>query len=402
MEHFAVVQSIIRTGLSGDRDALRKQAARLKSRLKKAGASKEAATIERLLGADTDTKDLEPSRVEVSRHLVHGEVLSADTNPPIDRETGAPLCSIAWPGDSAPVDPVLSKGVDETIAGLLREWAGADKLRALGIEPTRSLLIYGPPGTGKTLTAQHIALSLKVPLIVAKIDGLISSFLGTTARNIGNLFAFANRYRCILLLDEFDAIAKLRDDPQEIGEIKRVVNTLLQNLDERHAFGITIAITNHDRLLDPAVWRRFETQVHLGDPDRTARKAMIERFLHPLKASEADLAVFSYCLEGRSGADIERICNAVKREIALGVGKPKKSALFATLAVLMARSSTPASEPEDMLSRGIEVFISHAANDERLKITQEDLAKVTGKAQSTISRLKKQVPVVSQREAAHA
>ena len=81
-----------------------------------------------------------------------------------------------------------------------------------------------------------------------KLDGLVSSFLGTTARNIGNLFAFANRHRCILLLDEFDAIAKVRDDPQEVGEIKRVVNALLQNLDTRRDVGFTIGITNHPKL----------------------------------------------------------------------------------------------------------------------------------------------------------
>src|SRR5690606_5258195 len=135
--------------------------------------------------------------------------------------------------------------VSETVEGLLQEWTSEAALQEVGVSPTRSLLIYGPPGAGKTITAHYIAARLGLPLIVARIDGLISSFLGTTARNIANLFDFANRYACVLLLDEFDALAKLRDDPQEIGEIKRVVNTLLQNLDQRRSFGITIAITNH-------------------------------------------------------------------------------------------------------------------------------------------------------------
>ena len=141
------------------------------------------------------------------------------------------------------------------------EWAKVDALRAMGVEPSRSCLLYGPPGTGKTLTALMLARRLGLPVVNARIDGLVSSFLGTTARNIANLFDFANRYRCVLLLDEFDALAKMKDDPHELGEIKRVVNTLLQNLDARKGIGLTIAITNHEGLLDTAVWRRFENHI---------------------------------------------------------------------------------------------------------------------------------------------
>jgi hypothetical protein len=132
---------------------------------------------------------------------------------------------------------------------LISEWRRTDELRAMGVEPSRSCLFYGPPGTGKTLTAFTLAGKLGLPVVNARIDGLVSSFLGTTARNVANLFDFANRYRCVLVLDEFDALAKMRDDPHELGEIKRVVNTLLQNLE---GLGLTLAITNHDGLLDPA------------------------------------------------------------------------------------------------------------------------------------------------------
>lgn len=146
----------------------------------------------------------------------------------------------------------------------------------------RTCLIYGPPGTGKTRLALWIAAQLDLPVVSARIDGLVSSFLGTTARNIGNLFAFANRYRCLLLLDEFDAVAKLRDDPQEVGEIKRVVNALLQNLDMRHDVGITVGITNHQRLLDPAVWRRFEVQLEMPRPDFDVRLEIAKSFMPPI------------------------------------------------------------------------------------------------------------------------
>ena len=156
MEHFSVIQSIIRAGLSGDSGAFDKQVVRLRTRLEKAGATKEAATIERLLKAATETKDIKPSRVEVSRAHISGEVLTPDTNPPIDRETGASLCQVHFPTGERNM-PVYEGRVFETVAGLLEEWSSADALRNVGVEPTRSLLIFGPPGSGKTLTATYIA-----------------------------------------------------------------------------------------------------------------------------------------------------------------------------------------------------------------------------------------------------
>src|SRR6202167_4526051 len=137
--------------------------------------------------------------------------------------------------------------------------------------PGRACMLFGKPGTGKTKLGYWLAERLGLPLVIARLDGLMSSFLRTTARNIGSLFDFANRYRCVLLLDEFDSLAKLRDDPQEVGEIKRVVNALLQNLDGRREVGLTIGITNHPRLLDSAVWRRFEVQLEIPKPDFVIR-----------------------------------------------------------------------------------------------------------------------------------
>ena len=133
-------------------------------------------------------------------------------------------------------------------------------------------LIYGPPGVGKTKLARYLARQLELPCVEVRLDGLMSSFLGTTASNIGALFDFANRYRCVLFLDEFDAVAKARDDVQEIGEIKRVVNTLLQSLDSRNGAGITVAATNHEHLLDHAVWRRFDSRIELHKPDPDVRE----------------------------------------------------------------------------------------------------------------------------------
>ncbi|MHC2627258.1 hypothetical protein ACVIW2_009345 [Bradyrhizobium huanghuaihaiense] len=401
MEHFAVVQSIIRAGLAGDREALDKQVMRLCERLEKAGESKEVATLHRLRAAARDTQEMVPSRVEMSRGQVSGELLEPGINAPIDRETGARLCSIDFQsGDKRA--PVYSGGVLDTVEGLLREWTNESALQAVGVSPTRTLLIYGPPGAGKTVTAHYIARRLNLPLVTARIDGLISSFLGTTARNIANLFDFANRYACVLLLDEFDALAKLRDDPQEIGEIKRVVNTLLQNLDLRKNFGVTIAITNHDRLLDPAVWRRFETQLQLGEPDESARESLIARFLQPIDAPNSTLRVFSYCLAGRTGADIERICTAAKRTLALSGESHDGPGLFHALSSVLARTPHHDHVPARILATDQEAFVSLIANDGALSLKQTEIGEATGYGQSRVSDLKKAKRHLLLMEASHA
>lgn len=402
MEHFSVIQSLIRSGLTGDQVAFEKQVERLRARLMKAKDQQAVDTIDRLLKSAAEVKSLEPSDVEVSRALVSGETLTRETNPPIDRETGARLCEISFPSEFEDSAPVYDFSVGRTIDGLLSEWSSAGKLEKLGVAPTRSLLIFGPPGSGKTITAHHIAARLGLPLIVARIDGLISSFLGTTARNIANLFDFANRYRCVLLLDEFDAIAKLRDDPQEVGEIKRVVNTLLQNLDARRRFGITIAITNHDRLLDPAVWRRFETQLHIIEPGGEAREQIIKRFMAPVKVDSGLLRLLSYCFTGRSGADIQRLCDAIKRTMAVEKLKRDAPGVFEALALVAARLPSHQSEQMTRLSHDVDTFIAYAANDSDLDLTQSDLGRITGRDQSTVSRLKRQIRKGPEKEALSA
>lgn len=388
MEHFAVIQSIVRAARSGDRQALDRQVARLLDRLEKDGSVKEAAALRRLGGLDAEVQDLAPSRVEVSRAMVSGEVLGRDVNPPIDRETGAQLCTIDFGSADLPV-PIYGEAIGATVEGLLQEWGNEEALRRVGVEPTRTLLLYGPPGSGKTVTAHYIATRLRLPLVTARIDGLISSFLGTTARNIANLFDFANRYACILLLDEFDALAKLRDDAQEIGEIKRVVNSLLQNLDRRRDRGITIAITNHDRLLDPAVWRRFEAQVHVGEPEASARERMISRFLQPIQAEPATVRIISYCLADSSGADIERLCATLKRHVALNSEAHDGPGLFRALAVVLARGPAQSGTPARVLATDPEAFVSLIANDVDLGLKQTEIGEATGYGQSRISDLKR-------------
>ncbi|MCY4303343.1 MAG: ATP-binding protein [Aestuariivita sp.] len=389
MEHFAVIQSLVRHGLAGERDAFKQQVIRLRSRLKKAKDTNNVNTIDRLLNSTSATKELKPTSVQLSRNLVLGERLTAETYPPVDRETGAKLCTITF-DDGAFKAPLLTANAKFAINGMIKEWKNIDALKKVDIEPTRTLLIYGPPGSGKTITAHHVASCLSLPLVTARIDGLISSFLGKTARNIANLFDFANRYACVLLLDEFDAIAKLRDDPHEVGEIKRVVNTLLQNLDQRHDHGVTVAVTNHEGLLDPAVWRRFEVQVHIDKPDQDIRYALIKQFLYPIKPAHDVIRIMSYCLDGYSGADVERICMSVKRTVALSGTKNTAADLFQALQTVA--NLLPIDDddtPMSYLATNPETFIHHIANDTSFCMTQEAIAHLTGYSQAKISITKR-------------
>lgn len=168
-----------------------------------------------------------------------------------------------------------------------------------------NLLLYGPPGCGKTHLVKYIAFELKLPLYTARIDGLISSFLGSTAKNIQAIFEYASKTPCILLLDEFDAIAKFRNDQQELGELKRVVNSFIQNLDSHSSNTILIAATNHEKLLDPAIWRRFDFLLNVGLPDLEQRQRLWEYYAGKLDFHDKHIKVLADLSEGYSGAAIK-------------------------------------------------------------------------------------------------
>jgi SpoVK/Ycf46/Vps4 family AAA+-type ATPase len=277
----------------------------------------------------------------------------------------------------------------------MEEWVHAEDLAQLGVLPARSCLFFGLPGTGKTRLAFAIAANLGLPLVVAKLDGLVSSFLGTTARNIANLFDFANRYRCILLLDEFDALAKVRDDPQEVGEIKRVVNTLLQNLDARPR-GLTIAITNHPDLLDTAVWRRFEIRIEVPSPTAAERAEIFGRYLPPLPFDNSTVRFLSWATEGLTGADIEVLTRNIKRYSGLRVGE-RLNYLNALQAYVLTQAGKGDATRRNLILGKPQDLARALASRTELGFTQHDVAQIFDRDQTTISRwLKSDSPATHQ------
>ena len=167
--------------------------------------------------------------------------------------------------------------------------------------------------------AEYLASVLNLPLITARFDTLISSLLGNTAKNIHRIFEFAKKQPCILFLDEFDAIAKARDDAHELGELKRVVNSLLQNIDDFSQEGILIAATNHADMLDSAVWRRFQTIIELPTPGSDEIRRFINQF--PKVANEGSITESQWktiinAMTGLSYSDIKDIVqNMLKKAV---------------------------------------------------------------------------------------
>lgn len=318
MEHFPIVTSLVRVALGNDSERLNHQVQRLVNALVADGDSKQAAALNKLLSQRTGSTEVAPSRLTQSAHapaLATGlESLSRQTAVPVDKDSSAPLATVVMPDDIVATLPLFPDAVQANIDALLMEWMNAERIRAAGLSPSPSLLVYGAPGTGKTTLALWLAQQLGRPVVLARLDGLISSFLGTTARNLGTLFTFANRYDCVLVLDEFDAIAKVRDDPNEVGEIKRVVNALLQNMDVRVGLGVTIALTNHEALLDPAIWRRFEVQLAIPKPAFKQRVQIALRSLDDAgENAHAEAHLLSWVAEGLSGAELRTLATKYRK-----------------------------------------------------------------------------------------
>lgn len=212
-------------------------------------------------------------------------------------------------------DMVLAPANARVLADLINEYRLSDEIRRHALPVRSKLLLCGPPGSGKTLCTEVFAAELGLPLFVVKIDRLISSYLGETASNLRKIFEFARKQPCVLFVDEFDALARSRDDSTEHNELKRVVNSLLVFIDRIKPRGFIVAASNLEQVLDPAIWRRFDEVMWFEAPNPD----LIERFLS-LKFKNARInfepALFVSRLNGYSFAEIERICfQAIKSAI---------------------------------------------------------------------------------------
>ena len=326
MANGKLLRQLIKAGASGNTDSFR----RVTEEVIRAERQKQhhllADELEQILHSRAN------SPVGASLHHLASKV-------PYDRERGLPLLEVHSPRRGF-LDVVLTEENLAILESILREHHRADVLSSMGLRPTHRLLFCGPPGCGKTLTAEVIATELSWPLVVVRIDSVISSFLGETAANLRQVFDFMQSAPMVVLFDEFDALAKERSEQGEHGELKRVVNAVLQMMDAYKGRSIIIAATNHEGILDSAIWRRFE-----------------EVLLFDLPTDEQLNKLFALKLRG------------IRRNFSIGAGAKQSLETFDSAKLfkeLYPKGGLSHADVERILQRAIKQMI--LCNEERLEI----------------------------------
>jgi SpoVK/Ycf46/Vps4 family AAA+-type ATPase len=229
----------------------------------------------------------------------------------------ADLLTVAYPKIRV-VDLALADSVRERVERVLLEQHHRDRLREHGFHPLRKLLLVGPPGTGKTMTASALAGELGLPLFSIQLHGLITKFMGETAAKLRLIFDAIQRSRAVYFFDEFDALGSERGARNDVGEIRRVLNSFLQFLEQDESDSLIVAATNHPQILDRALFRRFDAVVEYGMPTAELAETVMRRRLAPLDTSQVQWAEARRAAEDLSHAEIARACEDAAKDAILG------------------------------------------------------------------------------------
>lgn len=288
---------------------------------------------------------------------------------PQDRDTSAGLLRAI--DSSLSMRPVMQAHETAHLEAFVREHRQAPRLARAGLAPRSTLFLVGPPGVGKTMTAAWIARELAYPLYEVEIPSLISSYLGRTGQNLREIFDFARSTTAVILLDEFDAVAKRRDDATDLGEMRRIVSVLLKEIEEWPGPSVLVAATNYPDLIDPAIFRRFQTVVRVSAPGQTEAEEILRLHLEPLVPSQTTMRLAARLLESHSGSDIRDLAQESRRAVALD---ERTSPDDAVLRALASRAHTPADRRR----------LARAARALQPKISFSVLGKWLGVSKATI------------------
>lgn len=303
---------------------------------------------------------------------------------PVDDESRLSLLKV-FKDEPSREQPLLSLNLEEALSQLIQERRQTDRLASMGLSPTRSAIFVGPPGVGKTLTARWLASQLGVPLYVLDLTAVMSSLLGRSGSNLRTALDFSKRGPCVLLLDEIDAIAKRRSDDADIGELKRLVTVILQEVDEWPATSLLLAATNHAELIDPALWRRFDLVINFKAPEMPAIKQAIKRFLgqdYALFGRWIDILTFVF--NGESFSDIERDLQRFRRAVALG------TASDADLIEEFVKSRALVLERQGRID--LAVLLT-----KQTRLSQHTISDITGVSRDTIRKYTSEQPPVAKK-----
>lgn len=303
MANAQLLRQLIKTGTEGNQDAFKRISEQL--------IKDERAKNHHLLANDLE-------RILYGRRSVAGVKSSSLLDRvPKDKERNLPLLQIKE-AVRRMEDVVLSDENSSLLKELLQEHHRAEALQSYGLHPADRLLFCGPPGCGKTLTAEVLASELGLPLAIVRIDSVVSSLLGETAANLRQVFDFIATVPMVVLFDEFDALAKERADTAEHGELKRVVNAFLQMLDAYEGKSLLVAATNHEQILDAAIWRRFDEVLVFESPNLEQLRRLMEIKLRGLRREfDIEDARISSMFKGMSHADVERVLRRAAKDMVL-------------------------------------------------------------------------------------
>jgi SpoVK/Ycf46/Vps4 family AAA+-type ATPase len=362
----ALILDLVRLGLHEDANSIRQLSRRLLRQRKVARSETFRESLgQLLLGAPEDA--------------LRG---TAVRSVPVEEESLMPLLEVERnPVAESPLfEPATQIMLDQLIDARLQ----AASLLDAGIDPPRTVLLTGAPGVGKTMTARHLAVALDLPLMTVELAALMSSFLGKTGQNLRRVLDHARATPCLLFLDEFDAVAKSRDDATDTGELKRLVNLLLLELDRWPISGLLVAATNHPQLLDPAVERRFDVSIDLDLPGLEQRRAILTRAIARIRHGETPSpSVIDACalaFDGESGSFLERAVADAARTAVL-----EDTSLSQALAAIAMRRL----DASDLDSRERRAAFAATAN-EQLGMTQREIADLLGISHPTVGKLIKE------------